>query len=128
MNGWTRAGTQRIFAFRRVVAVLLIAVYVLSSALHGVLDPDAGNPVGSHAQELSSSHGATIADGENAPDADRGIAVSHHCHGCFSGLASAPAEGVVVSLEPKNVKILRSIAWFPYSVRGLDPPPPKSLS
>lgn len=115
------SGTQRVTALRRIVSVLLTLVYVLSGVLHGLVDVDA-------AIRSGSSLAIAAADGKTSQSPERGLVADHHCHGCFSVSVPAPAQQAELALGLKPAELPKSAAPLYGNVRGLDPPPPKSLT
>lgn len=118
--GRIRFGMRLIPALRRVVSACLVVMYLLSGALHGILDVDVANPSGSSM--------IVVADGKSSQSPERGMVQEHHCHGCFSVSVPAPVQQTAFVVEPKIAELLRSTAPLSDTVRGLDPPPPKSLT
>jgi hypothetical protein len=103
-----------------MAAAFLILSYVLTGALHGFCGLDVTAPSG------SSQVTEVAANSVQVPD--HGMVVDHHCHGCFSVSVPAPPKSSLRAIEPKVA--VRYLAPAPLAdvVRGLDPPPPKSLT
>ncbi len=114
------SGTCRSRDWRGLLSVLLAAVYLLASTLHGSHDIDVTTPGG----------GSEIASVLDAPagHSDHKSIGSHHCHGCFAVSVAAPPQQVMTVMEPKVAVLIRATAPLTDTVRGLDPPPPKSLT
>lgn len=101
------------------MSVFLIVTYLLSVAVHRSLDLDVTNPTGSLVVWMI----------DNTTDGlETGAIIDHHCHGCFAVSVAAPPQQVMTVMEPKVAVLIRATAPLTDTVRGLDPPPPKSLT
>ena len=118
--GRIRSGFRHIPALRGIVSVFLIVTYLMSGALHRCLDLDVTNPAGSPV--------AWMVDSKPDSGPETGAIVDHHCHGCFAVSVAAPPQQVMTVMEPKVAVLIRATAPLTDTVRGLDPPPPKSLT
>lgn len=114
-------GTQRVSAFRGIVSALLTVAYLLSGILHGLVDVDVANRYGS-------SSAIVFMDGKSSQSPERGLVADHHCHGCFSVSVPGPAQQAELAQDLKIAELPKSAAPLYGNVRGLDPPPPKSLT
>lgn len=105
---------------RGIVSVFLIVTYLMSGVLHRCLDLDVTNPTGSPV--------VSMVDTKSDGGPETGTVVDHHCHGCFAVSVAAPPQQVMSVMEPKLAVVIRSTSALTDTVRGLDPPPPKSLT
>lgn len=115
------SGTQRVTALRGIVSALLTLAYVLSGVLHGLVDVDV-------AIRSGSSSAIVATDGKSSQWPERGLVADHHCHGCFLVSVPGPAQQAELTLDVKPAELPESAAPLYGNVRGLDPPPPKSLT
>jgi len=103
---------------RRLLAAVVMALYVLAGALHGLSDLDV-----THAAAA-----ATIGSIDNDLDhTDKGVAAEHHCHGCFPVSLPTPI-AAAIAIEPTPKAIVPTDELRPGLPRGIDPPPPKFLT
>jgi hypothetical protein len=103
---------------RRLLAAVVMALYVLAGALHGLSDLDV-----THASAT-----ATIGSIDNDFDqSDKGVAAEHHCHGCFPVSLPVPI-AAAVAIEPTPKAIVPTDELRPGLPPGIDPPPPKFLT
>jgi hypothetical protein len=114
-----RSGLRRLRTARGFAAVLMMVVYLLAGALHGVCDLDVANPIGKGAVTMTA---ATDIDASG-----KAVAAEHHCHGCFSVSVPAPLLAGIV-IEPKPATPAAPRADGAGLVPGIDTPPPKFLS
>ncbi len=105
---------------RGIVSVFLIVTYLMSGALHRCLDLDVTNPTGSPV--------AWMVDTKSDGGPETGAIADHHCHGCFAVSVTAPPQQLMTVMEPQLAVLIRATARLTDTVRGLDPPPPKSLT
>lgn len=115
-----RFGMRHISALRGIVSVFLIVTYLISGALHRCLDLDVTNPIGSPV--------VWMVDTKSDSGPETGVIIDHHCHGCFAVSVAAPPQQVMTVMEPKLAVLIRSTAPLTDTIRGLDPPPPKSVT
>ena len=101
---------------RRAVAALVVVIYVLAGALHGLCDLDVTNPSG----KISIS----LAD-KSTGHSEKG-ALGHHCHGCFSVSVPAPVTAAM-DIELTHKLVVASVVLRRGLPPGIDPPPPKYL-
>jgi hypothetical protein len=113
------SGTCRSRDWRGLLSVLLAAVYLLASTLHGSHDIDVTTPGG----------GSEIASVLDAPagHSDHKSIGSHHCHGCFSLAVTQPAPltalvALASAASPQQALRLAGI------VLDTDSPPPKQIA
>ena len=113
------SGTCRSRNWRWLLSVLLAAVYLLASTLHGSHDIDVTTPGG----------GSEIASVLDAPagHSDHKSIGSHHCHGCFSLAVTQPAPltalvALASAASPQQALRLAGI------VLDTDSPPPKQIA
>lgn len=111
---------RHIPALRGIVSLFLIVTYLTSAVLHNCLDLDVTKPTGSSV--------VWLVDTKSDGGPETGTIVDHHCHGCFAVSAAAPQQQIMTVMEPKLAVLIRSTAPLKDTVRGLDPPPPKSLT
>ncbi|ULL01617.1 hypothetical protein [Bradyrhizobium sp. I71] len=95
--------------------------YLLPGILHGFVDVDVADRYGS-------STTIFLMDGKSSQSSERGLVADHHCHGCFSVSVPAPAQQAELAPGLKVAELPKSAAPLYGNVRGLDPPPPKSLT
>lgn len=101
---------------RRVLALLILGIYLLAGVLHGVCDFDVTSSPGRTVISLSDTSRGT---------SEHGI-ISHHCHGCFS--VSMPAPVLVArTIEPAREVIVAHVVLRRGLSPGIDLPPPKIL-
>lgn len=118
-NSAIKYGTRLMRTSRGIAAVFLIVVYMLSGALHQLLDMDVTAPGGNFVSAMSET--------KDTDKSGKGIAAEHHCHGCFS--VSVPAPVVVsATIEPKAAAIAPPLSRNTDLVPGVDTPPPKLLT
>ncbi len=101
---------------RRIVAALVVAIYVLAGALHGLCDLDVANPSGKIVISLA----------DKSTDHSEKGALGHHCHGCFSVSVPAPVTAAV-NIEPIRKAVVTNVVLRRGLPPGIDPPPPKYL-
>uniref|UniRef100_E6VCV4 DUF2946 domain-containing protein n=1 Tax=Rhodopseudomonas palustris (strain DX-1) TaxID=652103 RepID=E6VCV4_RHOPX len=102
---------------RRVIAMAVLAVYLLSGALHGLCDLDVAASSATTIVSLA-SHG-----GDHS---DKAVAADHHCHGCFSVSLPSPGGTSVADLVAGQT-VVHQDAERRSILRVIDPPPPKAL-
>lgn len=102
-----------------LLSVLIAAVYLLASTLHGSHDIDVTTPGGG-------SEIAAVLDGP-AGHSDHKIIGSHHCHGCFSLTVtqSAPLTASVTLVSAASPQHAPRLAGI---VLDTDSPPPKQIA
>ncbi|WP_158668003.1 hypothetical protein [Bradyrhizobium guangdongense] len=105
--------------WRGLLSVLIAAVYLLASTLHGSHDIDVTTPGGG-------SEIAAVLDGASG-HGDHKAMGSHHCHGCFSLTLAQPAPStasvaLVSAARPQHAPRLAGI------VPDTDSPPPKPIA
>ncbi|MCO5129172.1 MAG: hypothetical protein M9932_01230 [Xanthobacteraceae bacterium] len=93
--------------------------YLLSGALHRYFDLDVTNPTGSP---------AVWTIGDKTDGSQTSAIIDHHCHGCFAVSVPIPPQQPATLMEPKPAIFMPSAALMAATARGLDPPPPKSLT
>ncbi|UGV26978.1 hypothetical protein E0H22_15555 [Rhodopseudomonas boonkerdii] len=103
---------------RKALVMVVLASYLFAGAMHGLFELDVTNAGGASI--------VSLADQDPGPS-DKGVLADHHCHGCFSVSMPAPvviASSVELATRPAVMHDLerRSLP------RGIDPPPPKSLT
>ncbi len=99
--------------------MVLIVAYLLSGALHQFLDMDVTSPGGRIVVTVSA---------RNDIDASgKGMAVEHHCHGCFSVSMPAPVLASA-TLESASAVVVQPLARRSGLSLGIDTPPPKFLT
>lgn len=104
---------------RKIAALALLSVYVLTGSFHAYFDTDAPKVVSS--QFLMSG---VAKDGDTS---SKSVTADHHCHGCFS--VSVAASAVVAStVEPRPALSAAPQTFYRRDANGIDPPPPKSLT
>lgn len=101
---------------RRMLAVFVMAMYLLGGTLHGLYDLDVANPTA--ASEVAS------ALGKKGHSEQKGAA-EHHCHGCFSVTVPQPPVLAQIaeltgSISDPRPQPISSIVPDP------DSPPPKA--
>jgi len=102
---------------RRILAALVLGMYLLAGVAHGVCDLDVVNPSGKMAISLSD---------KSIDQSEKGSASGHHCHGCFS--VSLPAFGAAaLVVEPVRKVSVAHLLLRRGLPPGIDPPPPKTL-
>lgn len=110
-----RLGSSRMV--RRGTAVVVLAIYLLAGALHGVCGIDVAHAGGGQTMSNHVKDDSRHAEQSLVPDA--------HCHGCFPVFISAPPTAGTV-MAP----VLRSVAVLDLNLRilppGVDTPPPKA--
>jgi hypothetical protein len=102
---------------RRVLAALVVTIYVLAGAVHGLCDLDVTNPTSKIVISLA---------GNGTSHSEKG-ALGHHCHGCFSVSVPAPVTAAV-EIEPTHKLVVASVLLRRGLAPGIDPPPPKHLA
>ncbi|MGY3035627.1 hypothetical protein ACVIIV_004797 [Bradyrhizobium sp. USDA 4354] len=113
------SGSCRSRNWRALLSVLIAAVYLLASTLHGSHDIDVSTPGGG--PEI-----AAVLDGA-VGHSDHKVIGSHHCHGCFSLTVTQPAPltasvTLVSATSPRPAPRLAGI------VPDTDSPPPKHFA
>ncbi|WP_407119084.1 hypothetical protein [Bradyrhizobium sp. LMG 9283] len=105
--------------WRGLLSVLIAAVYLLASTLHGSHDIDVTSPGGG-------SEIAAVLDGP-AGNSDHKIIGSHHCHGCFSLTVTqqAPLTASVTLVSAASPQRAPRLAGI---VLDTDSPPPKHIA
>ncbi|CAN5198782.1 hypothetical protein BH10PSE11_BH10PSE11_38600 [soil metagenome] len=110
---------RRLRAPRGIAIVLMMAVYLLASALHSACDLDVTNPTGNDI--------VTLATAKNVDGVGKGLAIEHHCHGCFS--VSLPATALsAVAIEHKSIRPVQPRSLGAGLIPGIDTPPPRFLT
>jgi hypothetical protein len=102
---------------RKMLAALVLGIYLLAGVLHGVCDLDVTNPSGKTVISLVDKG---VGQSEKAPLAD------HHCHGCFSVSVPAPVVIALAVARTHDVAVAHVVLRSGISP-GIDPPPPKTL-
>lgn len=101
----------------RALIIAVLAVYVFSSSIHGVFGFELAN----------SSAAVTASLADDGGHVDDKAPSDHHCHGCFvfslTSPALVPSVGKIVARIVSSHEVLRV-----GQTRGIDPPPPKSLT
>ncbi len=106
---------------RRLVAVVVLMLYLLAGALHSFCGLDVVS--GPRETVVSLTSGAM-----HGQDSDEASGGGHHCHGCFS--VSVPASLTAsASAEPARALpiVFRDVERDGRKT-GIDPPPPKFLA
>jgi hypothetical protein len=104
---------------RKALVMVVLASYLFAGAMHGLFELDVTN-----------AGGATIvslADQDPGPS-DKGVLADHHCHGCFSVSMPAPLFGTFIAVEMTSRMPVAHDVERRSLPRGIDPPPPKSLT
>lgn len=114
----TKLGLTLSRSSRGIVAALVLVAYLVSGVLHGLYDVDVTNTSGQTIVSLLK---------DKTGQTEKGIAVEHHCHGCFSVSMPGPI-GPVVFLKPARKVVLANSAELRVTHSGIDPPPPKFLT
>ena len=104
---------------RGVLALFVLAIYLLGGVLHGLCDLDVTNAAGDAV--------ISLADTGAAGHSDKGAIADHHCHGCFSVSIPAPAIGAADVMPTVKVMAVREVGRRGLPP-GIDPPPPKFLT
>jgi len=104
---------------RGVLALFVLATYLLGGVLHGLCDLDVTNVTGDAV--------ISIAQKGAAGHSDKGVIADHHCHGCFSVSVSTPAIETADVMPTVKVMAVREIGRRGLPP-GIDPPPPKFLT
>ncbi|WP_439406910.1 hypothetical protein ACNJX9_36275 [Bradyrhizobium sp. DASA03076] len=105
-------------SLRGAMTTIVLAMYLVAGALHGVCDLDVTN---------SSSKSVISLAEKGAGHSDKGSLPDHHCHGCFSVSVPAPVVAAV-ALMP-TVKVVPTLQLVRRGLPpGIDPPPPKFLT
>lgn len=112
----TKTGLFRLHAPRGIAVVFLVVAYLLSGALHQFLDMDVTSPRGGIVVTMSAP-----SDVDNSGE---GIAVEHHCHGCFSVSVPTPALAVAM-IEPQAAVVSEPVLVNSDLSPGIETPPPK---
>lgn len=113
------SGKRRLRSPRGIAAVFLMVAYLLDGTLHSLYDIDVTNPAGSSIVATQMNKDVDLSG--------KGLAVEHHCHGCFS--VSVPIPVILATpLEPTSKLILARLTHDSGLAPGLDPPPPRHLT
>lgn len=112
---YQRSSSLRVL--RRIVAALVVTLYIITGALHGVCDLDVTNPMGKIVVSLAD---------KSAGHTEKN-AVGHHCHGCFSVSVPTPVTAAVGTVPTHNV-VVASLVLGRGRAPGIDLPPPKDLT
>lgn len=103
---------------RKALVMVVLASYLFAGAMHGLFELD-----------VTSANGATVVSlvDQEPGHSDKGIVADHHCHGCFS--VSTPAPFVVATTAElvSRQTVVHDVERRSLP-RGIDPPPPKSLT
>lgn len=102
---------------RRMLAALVLGIYLMAGVLHGVCDLDVTNPSGKTVISLADKG---VGQSEKGPLAD------HHCHGCFSVSVPAPVVIALAVERTHDVAVAHVVLRHGISP-GIDPPPPRTL-
>lgn len=94
--------------------------YLLSGVLHNLCDLDFAR-VGGDAQIVSVAH-------DGAQHDDGGALAGHHCHSCFSVSIPAAPVPAPVAMTSNEIMLGHAATALLGRDRGLDPPPPKTLT
>lgn len=102
-----------------MLALFVLAIYLLGGVLHGLCDLDITN--------MSGDAVISLADNAAGGHSEKGVLADHHCHGCFSVYVAAPVIGAADVMPTVRVLAIREIerSGLP---PGIDPPPPKFLT
>ena len=109
--------TPRPRTLRGIVAIVVMVMYVLVGALHGLCEIDVTNPGGQDVIAMSTS--------ENTDGPGKAAGGEHHCHGCFSVSVPTPLHASAV-IESKVAGLTQPPADGSGLVPAIDTPPPKS--
>jgi len=104
---------------RRLIAVVVLMLYLLAGALHTFCDLDIAGP-----RETVVS---LVNIDEHGQKSDEGTVAGHHCHGCFPVSVPAPLTAVS-SAEPVRTLVVFLDVERDGRKNGIDPPPPKFLT
>jgi hypothetical protein len=104
---------------RKALVMVVLASYLFAGAMHGLFELDVTN-----------ANGATIVSlvDQEPGHSDKGIVADHHCHGCFTVSMPAPLVGTVLTAEISSRSAVAHDVERRSLPRGIDPPPPKSLT
>lgn len=109
--------TPRPRTWRGIVAIVVMAMYVLAGALHGFCEVDVTNSAGQDVIAMSTS--------ENTDGPGKAAGGEHHCHGCFSVSVPTPLHASAM-IESKVAGLTQPTADGSGLVPAIDTPPPKS--
>ncbi len=98
----------------------MAAAYLLSGLLHNACDFDFAR-IGGHVQIASAAY-----DGEQHDDG--GALAGHHCHSCFSVSVPAAPVPAPIAMTSNDILLGHAASALLGRDRGLDPPPPKTLT
>lgn len=96
--------------------------YLLSGALHELLDMDVTAPGGRTMVAMYATSAMKDTD-----TSGKGMAAEHHCHGCFSVSVPVPVLASA-TIEPEVAVIPPPLSGNFDLVPGIDTPPPKLLT
>ena len=113
------SGSRRSRPWRGLLSVLIAAVYLLASVLHGAHDIDVATPGGG-------SEIAAMLDGATGHGDDKAIG-GHHCHGCFSLTVAQPAPSTV-AIERVSAPSPQQAPRLAGIVPDTDSPPPRPIA
>ena len=100
--------------------MFLMVAYLLAGTLHSLYDIDVTNPAGSSIIVATQMN-------KDVDPTNKGLALEHHCHGCFSVAVPTPVI-LATPLELTSKLILARLTHDSGLAPGLDPPPPRHLA
>ena len=103
---------------RGLMTVFVLALYLLTGAIHEFCGFDATKSAGTTIVSMAGS------DNEHS---EHGAAADHHCHGCFSVSMPAPVVAAASIELVRRLIVLHDVKLGDRAT-GLDPPPPKFLT